>query len=286
MLVPGGMPLVAHVDVPCLDQRRHGLCDRYPQLATVAGLGVAGAASVPGDPLKISRDQLNRIRGRHLGYRITLIYELLLLLLLPVAQWFTPLLSLLLIGLALVCMVFVNRFSGMRRTAPIMAALGCTAIGLEVVWRAALIINPAVGRLITLPHVVVWLLFLVAVVVRGVNALIREPFVTMSVLVGAASGYLTLGIAGGVMLTSVWVLQPAAFTASALPPLIGHSVPNGAVASALMTASFGLLTTAGTAVVNSRNVTVQVLATLITISGQLYIAILIGLIMGRMQRRS
>ena len=236
--------------------------------------------------MKISRDQLQRIRSRHLGYRITLVYELLVLLLLPVAQVFTPLLSLLLIGLALVSMVFVNRFSGMRQSAPMMVGLGCTAIGLEVIWRAALLFNPAVGRLITLPHVGVWVLFLVALVVRGVKALIREPFVAMSVLLGAASGYLTLGIAGGVILTSVWVLEPSAFIASALPSLSGDSVPNAAVASALMTASFGLLTSAGTDVINTKHVTVEVLATLITISGQLYIAILIGLILGRFQRRS
>lgn len=236
--------------------------------------------------MKISRDQLKRIRLRHRGYRIALIYELLFLLLLPVAQLFTPLLSLLLMGLALVCMVFVNRFSGMRQSAPMMVGLGCTAIGLEVIWRTALVMNPAVGRLITLPHVVVWLLFLCAVVVRGIKALMRESFVTMSVLLGAASCYLTLGIAGGVMLTSVWVLQPSAFVADALPTLSGNSVPNAAIASALMTASFGLLTSAGTAVINTKNVTVEVLATLITISGQLYLAILIGLILGRVQRRS
>jgi hypothetical protein len=236
--------------------------------------------------LKISRDQLKRIRRRHRGYRIALIYELLFLLLLPVAQLFTPLLSLLMIGLALVSMVLVYRFSGMRQAAPMLVALGCSAIALEVIWRTALVLNPMVGRLITLPHVVVWTLYLLAVVIRGVRALIREPFVTMSVLQGAASGYLTLGIAGGVMLTSVWVLQPTAFVASALPSLSGSSIPNAAIASALMTASFGLLTSAGTAVINTRNVTVEVLATLITIAGQLYLAILIGLILGRVQRRS
>lgn len=253
--------------------------------AIVVGCVVLSAASAPQDHLKFTRDQLQRIRGLHLGYVMTLIYELLLLLLLPVAQLFSPLLSLLLIGLALVLMLFVNRFSGMRHTRPLMVALGSTAIGLEVIWRAALVLDPAWGRLITLPHVGVWIVFLVAVVVRGVNALIREPFVTMSVLLGAASGYLTLGIAGGVVLNSLWILQPSAFLTSALPSFSGNTVSDPAVASALMTASFGLLTSAGTAVINSRNITVTVLGTLITVSGQLYIAILIGLILGRVQRR-
>jgi hypothetical protein len=123
-----------------------------------------------------------------------------------------------------------------------------------------------------------WLLFLLVVVVRGVRTLIREPLVTMSVLQGAACGYLTLGIAGGVMLTGLWV-------ATALPAPIGSGNPSGNIAAALMTASFGLLTTIGTEVLNSTNVTVHVLATLITISGQLYIAILIGMILGRAHKR-
>lgn len=235
--------------------------------------------------MRINRAQLQIIRKRHFGYRITLIYELLFLLLLPLAQWFSSLVSFLLIGLAVVLMVFVNRFSGMPRTIPVMVVLGCSAIALELIWRSALIWHPAVGRLITLPHVLVWLLFLLVVVVRGVRALIREPFVTLSVLHCAISGYFTLGISGGVALTAMWVLQPSAFLVSALPPHISSGVPSGAVASALMTASFGLLTTIGTQVLDSRSVMVQVLATLITISGQLYIAILIALTLGRVHQR-
>jgi hypothetical protein len=42
----------------------------------------------------------------------------------------------------------------------------------------------------------------------------------------------------------------------------------------------------GTEVLRSSDVTVQVLANLITISGQLYVAILIGLILGRVHRRA
>jgi len=236
--------------------------------------------------LKISRDQLERIRRRHFGYRIMLLYELVLLLLIPVAPTVPPLLSVLLIGLALVWMLFVNRFSGMQRTAPFMTGLGCTAIVLEVIWRASLVFNPGIGRLITVPQVTVWLVFLLALVIRGIKALLKEPFVTTSVLLGAASGYLTIGIAGGVMLTSVWVLEPTAFVASTLPSISGSVHPNAAVASALMNASFGLLTSAGTTVINAKHITAQLLGTLITIAGQLYIAILIGLILGRFQRRT
>jgi len=235
--------------------------------------------------VKLTREQLQRIRHRHLGYRITLVYELVLLLLLPLAQLFTPLLSLLLIGQALVFMVFVSRFSSLKGTRPVMYGLGCTAITFEVVWHLALIWLPGFGRALTLPHVVVWVLFLLVAVVRKVKSLIREPFVTMSVVLGAASGYLTVGIAGGVMLTAMWALQPAAFVASALPTLTSSGETSVAMAPALMAASFGLLTTVGTDVLTSSNVTVQVIANVITIAGQLYVAILIALILGRVQKR-
>ena len=191
----------------------------------------------------------------------------------------------LLIGQALVFMVFVSRFSSLRATRPLMYGLGCTAIALEVIWHLALIWLPGSGRIPTLHHVVVWVVFLLVAVVRKVKSLIREPFVTMSVVFGAASGYLTVGIAGGVMLTAMWVLQPAAFVASTLPTLTSSGVANVAVAPSLMAASFGLLTTVGTDVLTSSNVTVQVIANVITIAGQLYVAILIALILGRVQKR-
>jgi hypothetical protein len=105
------------------------------------------------------------------------------------------------------------------------------------------------------------------------------------VVLGAASGYLTVGIAGGVLLTAMWVLQPSAFVASALPAMSAGAVASVAVAPALMAASFGLLTTVGTSVLTPSNVTVQVIANVITIAGQLYVAILIALILGRVQKR-
>mgnify|MGYP006275057643 FL=1 len=235
--------------------------------------------------MRLKREQLKLIRGRHLGYRITLAYELSMLLLLPVAQRWPPLLSLLLIGQAAVLMLFVSRFSALRATRPLMYAMGGLAITLELLWQVAMHWSPLLVRQLTLPHVVVWVAFLLLTVVRKVKSLIREPYVTMSVVMGAAAGYLTVGIAGGVLLTALWVLQPSAFMASALPPVAGAGVASAAIAPSLMTASFGLLTTVGTAVLNPSNINVQVIANVITISGQLYVAILIALILGRVQKR-
>lgn len=236
--------------------------------------------------MKITREQLQRLRHRHFGYRITLCAEVLLLLLLPLAQLHPWLLSVLLIGLALELVFFVSRYSSLRGTRPLIYGLGGLAVVLELIWHLALRFNPPLGHLLTVPHVVVWVMFLFIAVVRKVKTLVREPFVTVSVVLGAASGYLLVGIAGGVLLTALWVLHPHAFAASSLPAVPPTGASGLPVAPALMAASFGLLTTVGTPVFRSTDVGSQVVASVITISGQLYVAILIALILGRFHQRA
>jgi len=239
--------------------------------------------------VRLTRQGLLQIRHRHFGYRITLVVELLLLALLPLAQRVPWLLSLLLSLLAIVLVGTISRYSPLRSTRPVIYGLGALAVSLELLWHGALLWAPAAGRWLTLPHVAVWVLFLLVAVVRKVKTLIREPFVTVSVVLGAASGYFLVGIAGGVLLTALWVLHPAGFAVSALPPLLqgaGHSIDNTlVVAPALMASAYGLLTTVGTDVLAPRDVSAQVLAYAITIAGQLYVAILIALILGRVHRR-
>ncbi|NDG74749.1 MAG: hypothetical protein EBX49_05295 [Synechococcaceae bacterium WB8_1B_136] len=235
--------------------------------------------------MKLTRDQLQRLRHRHMGYRLTLCAEVLLLLLLPLAQQHNGLLSLLLIGLALELVAFVSRYSSLRATRPLVYGLGGLAVVLEVLWQTSLRFSPSLGQLLTVPHVLVWVLFLLVAVVRKVKTLIREPYVTVSVVLGAASGYLLVGIAGGVLLTALWVLQPAAFDAASLPLAPVTAADPVPVSPALMAASFGLLTTVGTGVLSPANVTAQVIASVITIAGQLYVAILIALILGRFHQR-
>lgn len=235
--------------------------------------------------MKITPEQLLQMRRRHRGYRITLGAQLLLLLLLPVAQRVPWLLSLMLCLLAIELMVFLARYSPLGRKR-LTYSLGTLAVVLEITWHVALRWWPILGKILTLPHVMVWVLFLLVVAIRKVKALVREPYVTFSVVLGAASGYLSVGLAGGVLLTALWVLHPAAFLQSSLPQLSALGDLTVAVAPALMAASFSLLTTVGTEVLRSSDVTVQVLANLITISGQLYVAILIGLILGRVHRRA
>ena len=236
--------------------------------------------------MHLTQADIIRLRRRHRGYWMTLGTEVALLLLLPVAQVQIWLLSVLLILLALVLMVFVSRYSPLRKTRPLIFGLGGLAIGLEIIWHLALNLWPAVGRALTIPHVIVWLVFLSFGVLRKVKTLTQEPFVTVSVVMGAASGYLLVGMAGGLLLTALWVLDPAAFDLTALPAVGSTAaLPNVSVAPALMAASFTMLTTIGTTVLHTRNVAGQVVTTVIAVVGQLYVAILIALILGRFHRK-
>jgi len=232
----------------------------------------------------VTKEQLQRLRHRHRGYQITVATEVLLLLLLPLAQGHPWLLSVMLVMLALVLIVFVSRYSPLRQTRPLIYGLGGVAIGLEILWHVALIHAPFLGRMLTVPHVFVWLVFLSVGVFRKVKTLVREPYVTVSVVLGAAGGYLLIGLAGGLLLTALWAVQPSAFVLSSLPTVQAGDSVDLAVAPALMAASFTMLTTVGTAVLKTSNVAGQVVTTVITILGQLYVAILIALILGRYHR--
>ena len=239
--------------------------------------------------MRLTRAGLQRLRHRHLGYRLTLAVELGLLALLPVAQRVPWLLSVLLSVLAIVLISTVSRYSPLRSSRPLVYGLGGVAVVLELIWHLALRWAPPLGRWLTVVHVAVWVLFLLVAVVRKVKTLIREPFVTVSVVLGAASGYFLVGIAGGALLTALWVLHPAGFVAGALPPLppgaAGHADATVAMAPALMVAAYGLLTTVGSNVLAPADVSAQVVANAITIAGQLYVAILIALVLGRVHQR-
>lgn len=235
--------------------------------------------------MPFTHEQIERLRHRHRGYILTLATEVLLILLLPFCQSHVWLLSLLLIGLAAVLITTVTRYSPLVSTRPLLYGLGGLAIALEGVWHLALAFDPPLGRLVTVPHVIAWLLFFLVALMRKVKTLVREPFVTLAVVMGATSGYLLVGIAGGVMLVALWVLHPGAYDLSALPTLQDPSADAVAMAPALMAASFMILTSVGSAVLRSGDVTGQVMSVVITISGQLYIAILIALILGRFHIR-
>ena len=240
---------------------------------------------------RYTRADIERLRKRHRGYQLTLAVEVLLVVTLPLAALWPGLLSLMLVLLAAVLIAFLTRYSLLRRSRPIVYVFGGFAIALEVLWHLLRQLNPDWAVALTVPHVVVWVVFLALVLLRKVKSLVREPFVTVSVVMGAASGYLLIGIAGGLLFSALWVFQPQAFNLAVFP-MVGAGVAKGPlmgstldVAPTLMAGSMNLLTTAGTSLLDPRNVTAQVLSSAITVTGQLYVAILIALILGRFHRR-
>ena len=109
------------------------------------------------------------MRHRHRGYRITLGAQLLLLL--PMAQRVPWLLSLMLCLLAIELMVFLARYSPLGRKR-LTYGLGTLAVLLEILWHVALRWWPVLGKVLTLPHVMGWVISLLVVAIRKVKALV------------------------------------------------------------------------------------------------------------------
>jgi hypothetical protein len=152
------------------------------------------------------------------------------------------------------------------------------ALGMELIWQAALVLNPTLAVQLSVIHLVTWLSLMLIVLWGLVNALAEEPTFTGDLLMGATAGYLLVGFTGGIVLNSLLVLDPAAFNLQdhghALPDGIGH-------APAMLGAAFASLTTIGSPVLKNGNLTSLTASVGITIVGQLYLAILIAGVLGK-----
>ena len=153
-----------------------------------------------------------------------------------------------------------------------------TAASVELLWQVALRLAPALAVQLSIPHVVVWLSLMLYLLWALVNALAEEPVFNGALLMGAAAGYLLIGFTGGIVLNSLLVLDPAAFTLQTS----SHALPVGiAHAPEMLGAAFGSLTTLGSSVLNEASLTSVSASVGITIVGQLYVAILIAGVLGK-----
>ena len=152
------------------------------------------------------------------------------------------------------------------------------ALLIEVIWQMALVVDPALAIQLSVVHLVVWLVLMLQLLWNLVNALAEEPLFNGDLLMGAAAGYLLVGFTGGIVLNSLLVLDPAAFNL----PVHGHALPDGiGHAPAMLGAAFASLTTIGSPVLTSGNLTSLTASVGITIVGQLYVAILIAGVLGK-----
>ena len=233
----------------------------------------------------VTREQILRIRLRHRGYNIVLVTISLVLLMQPVAQRWPLLNPLGAITLSLVMMLFLTRYSPLRSRKRLFYGLGIAAIVSELLWLLAMAMHQGLAIHLGIGHLLIWTLFIGVFLLRKVRALMLEPYVTQAVVMGAASGYLLIGYLGAFLLHTLLMWQPAAFSISQLDPGINPVLAPLQAFPAMVMASFGALTTTGADIGRPGSVLASTGCLTITILGQLYVAVLIALILGRFHRR-
>lgn len=226
-------------------------------------------------------EEKRRIRKRHRGYAFLLVVVSLAVLVQPLALNWPLLTSLNSIIMAMVMMVFLTKNSDLRAHKRWLYGLGTSAIIFEVVWLACMVHLPALAKHLTLFHLLLWALFIGVFIERKVRSLMLEPYVTVYVLMGACSGYLLIGYAGGFLLHSLMIWHPAAVDPAYLPAGIDPVAHPLKVFPAMVSASFEALTTLSNGISRPGDLGSRVCCLRIAILGQLYVAMLIGLILGR-----
>ncbi len=152
------------------------------------------------------------------------------------------------------------------------------ALAMELIWQLTLVLRPALAVQLSVIHLVIWLTLMLSLLWSLVNALAAEPVFSGDLLMGAAAGYLLVGFTGGIVLNSLLVLDPSAFTL----PAHGHTLPDGiGHAPAMLGAAFASLTTIGSPMLNNGSLTSLTASVAITIVGQLYVAIMIAGVLGK-----
>jgi hypothetical protein len=231
-----------------------------------------------------SPGQLARIRRRHQGYVWLLLSLWLLVMLQPLALHFPLINPAGAVWLSLGMMLNLTRHSDLRFRR-VFYSLGILAVLNEIAWVVIVVINPALGRHLSIPHLLIWVLFIGVFLLRQMRGLIREPYVTLEVVMGAAAGYLLIGYLGGFILHTVQLWEPNAFDPKLFPAGINPALDLIHTAPAMVLASFSCLTAVALPVSGKDQLLSLTSSLLIALMGQLYLAVMIGLILGRFHRR-
>jgi hypothetical protein len=162
--------------------------------------------------------------------------------------------------------------------------LGSSAIVFELIWLIGMAQIPSLAKHLTIVHLLIWALFISYFLVHKVRTLMLEPYVTMYVLMGACTGYLLIGYLGAFLLHSLVIWQPGSMDPAYLPAGIDPVATPLRVFPSMVCASFEALTTLSNAVTRPGRLGTHVGCLAIAIVGQLDVAMLIGLILGRFQQ--
>jgi len=172
-----------------------------------------------------------------------------------------------------------------RTLPPFLAAPTAVARGRQVLYQALGVLTGAglwvpvlyggwpngayrVGMLVLLS------LFLLLTSIRLVRLLARVPRVDAEVMAGAAAGYLLLGLTGGVIATATQVIVPGSFR-------LGESGAAQLLLDRLTYFSFITIAGLGYGDVVPNNAVGERFVILLSVSSTLYVALLVGLLLGR-----
>jgi len=150
--------------------------------------------------------------------------------------------------------------------------LGVGALG--SMWILALVEQQAPFWILRLAVLLLSGLFSLLASVRLVMMLARVPRVNAQVMAGAAAGYIYLGLTGGLVAAAMQVLVPGTF---ALGAAGGHEL----LVDRLTYFSFVVLAGLGLGDVIPLNPLGERFVILLSLSGTLYLALLMGLLIGR-----
>jgi voltage-gated potassium channel len=160
--------------------------------------------------------------------------------------------------------------------------LGIVALGSQLLW----LITPLRWVNTGVPLVLSWSLLTGWSVVRLVKRLSRETRVSREMLMGAAAGYLLLGLTAGLVMSAVETIQPGSFE----PLDLATAELRGTDTSLLLTPglfakinyfAFVCLTTLGFGDINPMLPLSRMLSVSTGIVGTLYLAVVMGVLISR-----
>ena len=161
-------------------------------------------------------------------------------------------------------------------------ALGIVALLAQLLW----LLTPVRWESSGVPLVLSWSVLVGWSVIRLVERLASERRVTAGMLMGAAAGYLLLGLTAGLVMSGVETIQPGSFEPLDIPLTDAAGQNNTVLVSAPVFAqinyfAFICLTTVGFGDINPELPLARMLAVSTGIAGPLYLAVVMGVLIGR-----
>lgn len=161
-------------------------------------------------------------------------------------------------------------------------ALGLVALSALLLW----LLTPVRWETSGVPLVLSWGALVGWSVIRLVERLATERHVTSAMLMGAAAGYLLLGLTAGLVMSAVETIQPGSFEPLDIPITDAAGQNYTVIGSAPVFAqinyfAFICLTTVGFGDITPELPLARMLAVSTGIAGPLYLAVVMGVLIGR-----